>query len=710
MDEKELQAVAEALNQLRDGGTVSAETLAKLGGTAQSANKALEGYTKKILGAASSIGGMARQVADGEGSFKSLSGAFSGLTSVVGKLAGALPIIGGSAKALAEGVGEAAKFVLEQLDVMAKNYQTLGDASATAADGVDGLMRQFAQAGNYSLPAFTKAVKANTEGLAALGGNAAMGAEQLSKVAGVLTTKDTARQFLKLGIGLDAVGDTTAKYLSDFSKSGVLQGLTTAQLTKKTQDYIVEVDKIARLTGQTRQQQEEEMKKSMANAQFRAQLAQMTASGQKDQAESLKMFANAIGGPAADAIRAYSTGIPLTTQAAEADIFTQGKLREITMKVRDGQLSAAEATVQLQDALGEGVKQFGQITAYGKDLGGMFVQGANQQAIANAENKTYSERLADATATVDKLKNSEGKLTGEFVDAQLATATASKNLQRLGFDLAEFATPAVNAFATAIEEATNLLKNDTLFKQKGPSGMKGAAAGAASLGAGGAVAGGLLAGPLGAAAGGALGALVGGVAGSAGMINYGGGAAAGGAPAGLKVKPGAENRGKSSDVLYGVANEVHKMLGGDYRHFSGFNDRSGGKHSEGKAFDIVLNDRNKYQSVLAQIQGLAGVSFAQFEPRGFVNKNGSISTGDHIHTEVSAANGAILSGPKSGYRPNLTMHGTEAIVPLDRAMNNMTQTSQEDKTSRYMLQKLDEIAYNTRNGARQQEKTNRLAS
>jgi hypothetical protein len=159
-----------------------------------------------------------------------------------------------------------------------------------------------------------------------------------------------------------------------------------------------------------------------------------------------------------------------------------------------------------------------------------------------------------------------------------------------------------------------------------------------------------------------------------------------------------------------VAEQVHKMLGGDYRHFSGFNDRSGGKHGEGKAFDIVLNDRNKYQSVLTQIQGLAGVSFAQFEPKGFVNKNGSISTGDHIHTEVSAANGAILSGPKSGYRPNLTMHGTEAIVPLDRAMNSMAQTPQEDKNNRYMLQKLDEIAYNTRHGARQQEKTNRVLS
>jgi hypothetical protein len=69
--------------------------------------------------------------------------------------------------------------------------------------------------GNYSLPAFTKAVKANTAGLAALSGNAAMGAEELSKVAGVLTTKDTARQFLKLGISLDAVGDATAGYLAD---------------------------------------------------------------------------------------------------------------------------------------------------------------------------------------------------------------------------------------------------------------------------------------------------------------------------------------------------------------------------------------------------------------------------------------------------------------------------------------------------------------
>ena len=39
---------------------------------------------------------------------------------------------------------------------------------------------------------------------------------------------------------------------------------------------------------------------------------------------------------------------------------------------------------------------------------------------------------------------------------------------------------------------------------------------------------------------------------------------------------------------------------------------------------------------------------------GSVTDNGS----------VAAASGAVLSGPTTGYKPNLTMHGTEAIVPL----------------------------------------------
>jgi hypothetical protein len=457
MDENEIKAVAEAMEQLRQGGTLSAEQLAKLGGTTQSTNKALEAYTKKILGAGMAVGGMARTVADGEGSFKSLGSSIAGLTGVVGKLASALPLVGGAAKALAEGVGEAAKFVLDQLDIMAKNYQTLGDASAGAEDGLDGLMRQFNAMGNYSLPAFTKAVKANTVGLAALSGTASMGAEELSKVSGVLTTGQTAQRFLKLGMSLDAVGDATTQYLADSARYGITQGQSTEDLTKKTQNYIVEVDKIARLTGQTREQQQNEAKKSLANAQFRAKLAEMTASGQAAEAEQLRLYVEGLGGAAGDAARALVTGIPLTKEAAAANLFANDAIRQNTLAIQEGK-RATEGIVDTQDALAAGTQTFGKQIQYAGDIfGGVAVQSFDTAAIIQKEGKTRQQRLEDVEKAQKKQSEASGELTEDFTKAQLATANSSKNLQSLGFSLAKAAVPAVKLFAETLDKATGFI-------------------------------------------------------------------------------------------------------------------------------------------------------------------------------------------------------------------------------------------------------------
>lgn len=458
MDENEIKAVAEAMEQLRQGGTLSAEQLAKLGGTTQNANKALEAYSKKILGAGMAVGGMARAVADGEGSFKSLGSSIAGLTGVVGKLASALPLVGGAAKALAEGVGEAAKFVLDQLDIMAKNYQTLGDASAGAADGVDGLLRQFNQLGNYSLPSFTKAVKANTVGLAALGGTASLGAEELSKISGALTTGQTAQKFLKLGINLDAIGDATTAYLADSARYGITQGQSTEELTKKTQNYIVEVDKIARLTGQTREQQQNEAKKSLANAQFRAKIADMTANGQATEAEQLRLYVEGLGGAAGDAARALVTGIPLTKEAAAANLFANDAIRQNVLAVQEG-TRANQAIVDTQDALAQGTQTFGKQIQYAGDaiFGGIGVQAFDTAAIIQKEGKTRQQRLEDVEKAQKKQSEASGELTEDFTKAQLATANSSKNLQSLGFSLAKAAVPAVNLFAETLDKATGFI-------------------------------------------------------------------------------------------------------------------------------------------------------------------------------------------------------------------------------------------------------------
>jgi hypothetical protein len=460
MDPNDIQGVAEAMEELRKNGTLSAEALAKLGGNSTTAYKALEGYTKAILGAGSAVGGMAKAVAQGEGSFNSLGASITGLTSVVGKLASAIPLVGGAAKALAEGVGEAAKFVLDQLDIMARNYQTLGDASAGAADGVDGLLRQFNQMGNFSLPAFSKAVRANTLGLAAFQGTAAQGAEELSKVSGVLTTGNTAQRFLKLGMSLDAVGDATTEYLSTSARYGILQGATTEELTKKTQNYIEEVDKIARLTGQTREAQQKEAQKSLVDARFRAKIADMQASGQGAQAEELRKYVEGLGGAAGDAARALVTGIPLTKEAAKANLFANDAIRQNTMAIQEGR-QATVAIADTQQALADGTVRFGkQIMYAGDQFGGIAVQAFDTAAILAEQNKLMATGMTreQAIAEVQKKQmTASGKNTEEFTKAQLAVANSSKNLQSLGFSLSRAAIPAVELFATTLDKATGFI-------------------------------------------------------------------------------------------------------------------------------------------------------------------------------------------------------------------------------------------------------------
>ena len=462
MDENEIKAVSDAMNELRETGTLSAESLAKLGGSGDNAKKSLEKFSNQVLGVGQKMGGLAGQIAQGQGSFASLGGTIEATTKVVGSLLSALPLVGGAAKALAEGVGQASKFVLDQLDTMAKNYQTLGDASAGAVDGIDGLYRQFNQMGNYSLPAFAKAVKNNTLGLAAFQGTASQGAEQLSKISGALTTGDTANRFLKLGMNLDSVGDATTEYLATSARYGLLQGNTTEELTKKTQNYIEEVDKIARLTGQTREAQAKEAQKSLVDARFRAKIADMEANGQADQAQQLRQYVEGLGGAAGDAARALVTGIPLTKEAAAANLFANDAIRQNTLAIQDGK-KATTAIADTQEALAAGTTRFGKQIMYAGDaFGGVAVQAFDTAAIIKEQNKLENQGLT-REQVIDKMQKKQitasGALTEDFTKAQLAVANSSKNIQKLGFTLAIQAVPAVEAFAEGLEEVTKFIND-----------------------------------------------------------------------------------------------------------------------------------------------------------------------------------------------------------------------------------------------------------
>jgi hypothetical protein len=475
-NEQELVAAMEELRRQMQGlGTETATTASKIGQFGQNATKV-----------GKQLGGVASDLAAGAGSFKSLGGVVDLTTKAVGGLLNIIPGVGGALKELAGAAGDAAKFVLAQFDDLSKNYQALGESSAITAKGLDGVQEQFRRMGLMTLPAFARAINQNTVGFAALGGTVAEGAEQFSKLAGAMTTGDIADNFIRLGMSLDQIGESSAKYVAAFTRYGLTQGKSFDELRNSTQAYLIEVDKIARITGVTAKQQEQEQQKNLANVQFRAKIEQMRANGQTEQAAELEKYVNGLSGPLADAARATLTGVPLTEEAAMANLVMGNALSESTRNIMNGSKATTEL-VRAQQAAAKGVQTFGGIMQYTGDIaGGAGAQIFDLAAIARRQKELEDKGLgsveARAQAEQEALLRQQGSTKG-FADASQKVAQTNKDMANLSFTLVNAAVPAVNMFSTAIQKVTGYIdKRFGGVPSAAPATVSSGGAGSAAVG------------------------------------------------------------------------------------------------------------------------------------------------------------------------------------------------------------------------------------
>jgi hypothetical protein len=288
----------------------------------------------------------------------------------------------------------------------------------------------------------------------------ARGAEEFSNLAGALTQGDIADNFLKLGMSLDGVGESSAKYIASFARYGLLQGRTFDQLTASTKQYLLEVDQIARITGNTRKQQEDEQQKSLANVMFRAKVEQMRTEGQTEAAAELEKYVNGLSGPLADAARATLTGIPLTEEAAMANLMMGNAISENLIAIQNG-TKATAALSRTQQAAEQGIKTFGPLMQYTGDIaGGAAIQMFDMAAIARRQNEIMEKEGVTAEEAAKRaqqeLMAQQGATQG-FTSAQQAVAGSAKDLQNLSFTLVKNAIPAVDAFASRLKKVTDMI-------------------------------------------------------------------------------------------------------------------------------------------------------------------------------------------------------------------------------------------------------------
>jgi hypothetical protein len=623
----------------------------------KNANVGLGAFNKELKTVpgqlAKGLGGLASSVARGDTSLKSMNAVVDVAANAISGLAKTVPIFGEAMAAATKAVAEGAKIVVEQLDATAKTFNAMSASGALVADGMTGLSRQFTTAG-LNLQQFQKVVGQNSTALARFRGIAGDGAEEFSKAVGNLTQKQDT-DLRKIGMSAEDIAGTTAAFVTQQTRLGKSQAMTTDQLTAGSKQYALELDQLSKVTGLSREAIQKQQDAALSESKFRANYELAMQSGNEELIRgakgmmTLQTRMSSFGAELGQGVRDLSAGVANTDASQKLLNSTGGAALDIINRLKSGAIDQDQAQQELNDAYQQNKQAQLQIASQIGNTANVYADTAQMADFGNAMQKGAYEK---AKQTQDAQINKTDALTDSTVKAQ-------QNLEKMNIEFSKMAITLLPNAAKAIEAMTgSMMKMVQWANEKfGTGGGEGAPAASSSAGSSTAME----------------------MGGQEIMDAIGGGAPASApAPAasggkrgtsGLKLKSSESVAGgDSSEGLVNLAYALQEKLGGDLKYFSGLNDTGRDKnslHKSGRALDLVLNDPEKYPGVLDLVKSMPGVKFAQFEQAGQKNANGSVATGSHIHAEVSAARGAILSGPTSGYRPNLTMHGTEAIVPLN---------------------------------------------
>ena len=541
----------------------------------------------------------------------------------------------------------------------------------------------------------------NSKSFGTFSKSALEGARQFGDVANSIQNSPIRQEFFRLGMSVNDINDGIAGYVNQQGKLGSLQGKTTKELTEGSQEYIKQLDLLSKLTGMTRQEQEDAREQALQVEAFYAGLADLDPKAQ-EQAFQAYTQALAKGGPKfAAEMAANFNGV--ITGASDAFLSTGGKSMQYFGKdffARGGSADQAMAGIAgsitpTMMEVAKGVNQLG--GGFGLNLRTMNQLKGGIDPLARITEKLAQEQK-DQLAGINPATKAQAGLR----DSQIKSSQNMAEFVNLGVNPA---TRALEIFTDVVETLTSFLPGATEAKKRradmenarkpttskkvwvngqlveeGSQAAEDAKSGKTSA-------------PKAPAGGG--GGYESPVTGEVDLSGAGGGETAPAKPsaAGLRIKSGeATAGGEAKPKLYEIAQQIQEKLGGGLKYFSAFNDAfhmdRNSNHNKGTAMDFTLTDPKQADAITAMIQGLPGISKVINE---YANPS-SGATGGHIHAEISAANGAILSGPASGYKPNLTMHGTEAVVPLNTPAQQAAASGGIDSSAMSLqIDKLDEL-------------------
>jgi len=656
----------------------------------------------------------ALNVGRGSTKFQNLNSVVDVAANAVGKLARLVPYVGQFLDGGIRQLGEATKFVIEQIDEVGDVFFEFSRIGALTAGNIDELNQQFLASGQ-SLQNFRKTIIENSVSFAQFGGLVSRGADTFLNSVGRLAdpAENLGDSLRKLGFNTDDIVESGAAYLRQQILLGRNEFVNQQTMISGTQNLALEMDRLAKITGTNRKQLQEQREAELREGVFGASIREMERAGQGEMAKQIQRTSNILGNlispEAARGFRDLMSGFPGTAEAQKLTMSTAGEAQRVIDDLRSGRINDIDAIRRLSQSakgLEITVDRFARV---GGDASGVYLAAIDQTRLANLGIKDQTDLEKKLTELRERQQGEQNKTTNQFINANKELEQLNRNINLFSFQAIDPATLAIQKFTTVVNRFVQFIGEQTGVELRLPVPAAAPAAGGAAP-AGGATS---------AAAPAAAPAAPGGAAPAAAA----GGAARGSAPAAPAAAAGgaAPNKASAQQILDMIANAesnknpnamfpsqtipgltdktIQDVLALQQQRISqGIRSSAAGQYQimqstlSGLVNQRILNMADRFNvdtqdraaMELIRRKGYDDYRSGKITGNNFANNlattfaalpmpdgrslyagdglNRAQISRDRVMDVLGARYGGVLSGPTSGYQAIL--HGKEAVIPL----------------------------------------------
>lgn len=345
----------------------------------------------------------------------------------------------GSISAFTDNLGKPLQVLGQRLDVNIETFRQLSQTGANFGQSIVSL-RQAAGTAALPLDDFAKLVGQNATSLAALFGSTTQGARGIAELGAAVREQGIA-SLAPLGFTVDEINETLLLNLESQRRTGVFDRLTGDQQRKSAIAFASELDRLAKLTGQQRDQLRSQIESAMSNERFAVALQGQT----EETRQRLQAFAGTVGGISPELAEGFqdliANGGVAVTDAARDIVQNVPQAGALVNQLIAGTLSSEQALVRLRDISATSVDRFAKATVTGQveflRLQGGFIE--------------LGRRVTDTGAVLDEQNATVGSLTKNLTTFEQASKVLSSQFQAIETGLLQSFGPALGGLVGGIQ-------------------------------------------------------------------------------------------------------------------------------------------------------------------------------------------------------------------------------------------------------------------